>query len=42
MCPSNSTPGYIAEKTKNTNSEKNMHLNVQSSITYNCWDMEIA
>ena len=38
--PSNSTPGYISEKNKNTNSKRYMHCNVYSSITYSCQDKE--
>ena len=37
---SNSTPGYLSEKNKNTNSTRYMHLNVHSSIICNSQDMK--
>ena len=40
--PSSSTPGYIAEQNKNTNSNVYLHPNVHSSVIYNCQDMEAA
>ena len=39
--PSNSTPGYISEKTKNTNSKRYMHMHPNfHSIIYNWQDIE--
>ena len=38
--PSNSTPGYIFEKHKNSNSKRYIHPNVHSSIIYNCQGMK--
>ena len=32
--------GYTYEENENTNSKTYMHLNVYSSIIYNCQDME--
>ena len=40
ICPSNSTPGYISEKNKDTNSKRRMQPNVHSSIIYGCQVME--
>ena len=37
---SNSTPGYMSEANKNTNSKKYTHHNIYSSIIYNSQDME--
>ena len=37
---SNATPGYISEKTENTNLKRYMHPSVHSSIIYNTQDME--
>ena len=39
--PSNSTPGYISEKNKNTNLKRHMHPNICSSIIYNSQDEQI-
>ena len=38
--PSNSTPGYILEKNKNTTWKRYTHPNVHSNILYYCQDME--
>ena len=38
--PSNSTPGYISDRNKNTKSKRYMHSNVHSSINYNSQDIE--
>ena len=40
MWPSNSTSGYISEKTKNNNLKRYMRPNVPSSIVFNSQDME--
>ena len=39
--PSNSTPGYISEKDKNTNLKRCIHSNVHSSTIFNSQDMEV-
>ena len=36
----NSTPGYIFEKNKNSNSKEYMRPNVRGSTIYNSLDME--
>jgi len=33
--PSNSTPKYILKRSENIVSQKNLHMNVHGSITYN-------
>ena len=40
ICSNNSTPGFILEEKKNTNSRRCMYINFNSSIIYNCQDME--
>lgn len=40
--PSNSTPGYISEKNKNTNLKRHIHSNVHISIICNSQAMEVA
>ena len=39
---SNSTPGYVSEENKNTNSKRHMYPNVYSSIIHNSQDTEVT